>query len=257
MGLYHEIYIRIRGKSDEINEFLRKHPIIEGSFFESFHPESDLNYLSIWEVTDFKTYVNIDTSCKWRIRPGVKEALNSMLEQYENKLKIMVIIEPENPDSNDDLSYIFGQTKCGCGFKKSAPDHTLPLRILKFIDAKYDIVPEACNVVLLEDEGLNEWEEYISYKVLFPKRCCPTIVLSNQTLNYSGNNTLDKAKTIDFATLTNYVFCLEVFLFKITSICESEELIRRLKQEFDLVKIIKPPMLNKRSSTRYVVCKKY
>lgn len=139
-------------------------------------------------------------------------------------------------------------------------------KILDFLDKKYNLIPIFGNVIILEDDGHTEWKQLAEYKNVFNaeklkfksnRQYMPyDTALSNMTLNYSGNRTIDKVKTIDFANslIEDYYPCNLVF--KIISKSESEELIKTLKDRFEIVKIIKPQILNKRSHTRYVVCLK-
>lgn len=132
--------------------------------------------------------------------------------------------------------------------------------ILDFLDKKYDLIPTFGNVATLEDDGSNEWRQLVDYRNVFKLKNqkespCDTL-LSNLTLNYSGNKTIDKVKTVDFAKDIIDKYEPENFIFRINSKSESEELIKILKDSYETVKITKPPMLGKRSSARYVVCLK-
>lgn len=252
MGTYWYGQMNIKGKSKDLNKFEEKYPQIH-QFFTEF---------DIWPWIDeyerTESEINVKISGKTHPYQGQFE---KMMEKYKNSnLTMSVLVESE-------LDYIeLSQNKIHSRDKFTPNLVSDSSKILDFLDKKYNLIPIFGNVIILEDDGHTEWKQLVEYKNVFNaeklkfksnRQYMPyDTALSNMTLNYSGNRTIDKVKTIDFANslIEDYYPCNLVF--KIISKSESEELIKTLKDRFEIVKIIKPQILNKRSHTRYVVCLK-
>lgn len=156
-----------------------------------------------------------------------------MVEMYPN-LTITVFNDPEY----DYPKHVCLENK-RCNSEKYGPDYDLESsRLLDFLDRKYNLINAGDCVKVLEDEGVEDWQSVVSYKVIEELRDLPfNVILSNIT---PEDFTQDYTFFVEGFVINHLVCENGNLVFRAVEGSITDRLIESLKVKFGTVEKFRP-----------------